>query len=197
MHSSSINAVHSLVFTSAPANLTMATRGSSQSLPTPRGRFSSPLITSAARKHTEGEDAVLQESAQLFRVGTAWESREVVSPPDKLGACAGAGAGDSSARRRPGDRHDNDGDGGDWFTLTLLAAAAIFICYADRSNISTAIIPMAKEFGWDKVYEGGVLSVGRKLYYELEALARATTRTVHWLARALQYSTSHACYYKS
>ena len=75
------------------------------------------------------------------------------------------------ARRRPGDRRDNDGDGGDWFTLTLLAAAAIFICYADRSNISTAIIPMAKEFGWDKVYEGGVLSVGRKLYYELEALA--------------------------
>lgn len=40
----------------------------------------------------------------------------------------------------------------------MLAAAAIFICYADRSNISTAIIPMATQYGWDKVAEGGVLS---------------------------------------
>ena len=32
------------------------------------------------------------------------------------------------------------------------------MCYADRSNISTAIIPMAHQFGWDKIREGGVLS---------------------------------------
>ena len=39
-----------------------------------------------------------------------------------------------------------------------MAAVAIFVCYADRSNISTAIIPMAKDFGWDKIQSGGVLS---------------------------------------
>ena len=58
---------------------------------------------------------------------------------------------------RPGDRTEGDGSS-DWITLTALAAAAIFVCYADRSNISTAIIPMAKAFSWDKVAEGGVLS---------------------------------------
>ena len=58
---------------------------------------------------------------------------------------------------RPGDRVSGDGSR-DWRTLTLLAAAAIFVCYADRSNISTAIIPMARQFGWDKIREGGVLS---------------------------------------
>lgn len=58
---------------------------------------------------------------------------------------------------RPGDRTTGDGQN-DWQTLTFLAALAIFICYADRSNISTAIIPMAKQFSWDKVAEGGVLS---------------------------------------
>ena len=58
---------------------------------------------------------------------------------------------------RPGDRTDGDGSS-DWITLTALAAAAIFVCYADRSNISTAIIPMAEAFSWDKIVEGGVLS---------------------------------------
>ena len=62
-----------------------------------------------------------------------------------------------TATMRPGDRTDGDGSS-DWITLTALAAAAIFVCYADRSNISTAIIPMAKAFSWDKVAEGGVLS---------------------------------------
>jgi MFS family permease len=65
----------------------------------------------------------------------------------------------STSNRRPGDRLPGDtGGDDDWKKLTLLAAAAIFICYADRSNISTAIIPMAAQFGWDKVAEGGVLS---------------------------------------
>ena len=58
---------------------------------------------------------------------------------------------------RPGDRVSGDGSR-DWGVLVLLAAAAIFVCYADRSNISTAIIPMAHQFGWDKIREGGVLS---------------------------------------
>ena len=63
----------------------------------------------------------------------------------------------SVSSTRPGDRTQGDGSN-DWVTLTGLAALAIFICYADRSNISTAIIPMAKQFSWDKIAEGGVLS---------------------------------------
>jgi len=32
-----------------------------------------------------------------------------------------------------------------------LCAASVVICYADRSNMSTAILPMSEQFGWDKV----------------------------------------------
>lgn len=32
-----------------------------------------------------------------------------------------------------------------------LCTLGIVICYADRSNISTAVLPMAQQFGWDKV----------------------------------------------
>lgn len=39
-----------------------------------------------------------------------------------------------------------------------LAAVSVLICYADRSNISTAIIPMAGQFGWDASRQGLVLS---------------------------------------
>ena len=42
--------------------------------------------------------------------------------------------------------------------FTALAALAVAISYADRSNISTAIIPMASQFQWDSFYSGIVLS---------------------------------------
>lgn len=42
--------------------------------------------------------------------------------------------------------------------FTLLAALAIAISYADRSNLSTAIIPMADQFHWDSFFSGLVLS---------------------------------------
>ena len=45
-----------------------------------------------------------------------------------------------------------------WKRLTTLAACAIAICYADRSNISTAIIAMGREYAWDKTTEGLILS---------------------------------------
>jgi sugar phosphate permease len=32
------------------------------------------------------------------------------------------------------------------------------LCYLDRTNISTAIVPMAEQFGWDKQFCGAVLS---------------------------------------
>lgn len=43
-------------------------------------------------------------------------------------------------------------------TQVALAAVSVVICYADRSNISTAIIPMAEQYGWGKDAQGVVLS---------------------------------------
>jgi ACS family sodium-dependent inorganic phosphate cotransporter len=36
--------------------------------------------------------------------------------------------------------------------------AAVFVCYIDRVNISLAIVPMAREFGWSKTTSGFVMS---------------------------------------
>jgi ACS family sodium-dependent inorganic phosphate cotransporter len=43
-------------------------------------------------------------------------------------------------------------------TVVLLCFFATFICYIDRVNISVAIIPMAKQFGWTDTERGFVLS---------------------------------------
>jgi ACS family sodium-dependent inorganic phosphate cotransporter len=40
----------------------------------------------------------------------------------------------------------------------LLCAAAVFISYIDRTNISVAAIPMQQEFGWTETTKGYVLS---------------------------------------
>ncbi|KAJ9521589.1 hypothetical protein QJQ45_008921 [Haematococcus lacustris] len=45
-----------------------------------------------------------------------------------------------------------------WKYLVALCAISVVICYADRSNISTAVLPMAEHFGWDKAFTGIVLS---------------------------------------
>ncbi|CAE7905549.1 PHT4 [Symbiodinium sp. KB8] len=45
-----------------------------------------------------------------------------------------------------------------WEAVVFLCALGIMISYADRSNISIAIIGMAKDFQWDKAFEGTVLS---------------------------------------
>lgn len=44
------------------------------------------------------------------------------------------------------------------YTVMLLAAIAVFICYMDRVIISVAIIPMANDFGWSPEQMGRVLS---------------------------------------
>ena len=53
------------------------------------------------------------------------------------------------------ERGSASGGGGgllsSWQLLVGLCALSVVICYADRSNISTAILPMAASFGWDKV----------------------------------------------
>jgi hypothetical protein len=38
--------------------------------------------------------------------------------------------------------------GGDWVPLIFLAAVSVLICYADRSNLSDAIIPMTLQYGY-------------------------------------------------
>lgn len=45
-----------------------------------------------------------------------------------------------------------------WRYIIALTAIAIGICYADRSNISTAIIPMSDEYEWSTQSQGYVLS---------------------------------------
>ena len=50
---------------------------------------------------------------------------------------------------------------GYWPRRWLLVAGcflAIFVCYIDRVNISYAILPMSKQYGWDKATQGWVLS---------------------------------------
>jgi hypothetical protein len=47
----------------------------------------------------------------------------------------------------------------DWRSILLLSTIAILICYADRTNISVAIVPMAREMDWSDTYKGTVLSV--------------------------------------
>ncbi len=44
------------------------------------------------------------------------------------------------------------------YSVVLLAAIAVFICYMDRVVISVAIIPMAGDFGWSPEEQGRVLS---------------------------------------
>jgi ACS family sodium-dependent inorganic phosphate cotransporter len=44
------------------------------------------------------------------------------------------------------------------WTVLALCAAATFLCYIDRVNISVAIIPMAEEFGWDIAQRSRVLA---------------------------------------
>lgn len=43
-------------------------------------------------------------------------------------------------------------------TVVLLCFLSTFVCYIDRVNISVAIIPMAKQFGWSDTERGLVLS---------------------------------------
>jgi len=44
------------------------------------------------------------------------------------------------------------------YTVMLLAALAVFVCYMDRVIMSVAVIPMAADFGWSAEQQGRVLS---------------------------------------
>jgi ACS family sodium-dependent inorganic phosphate cotransporter len=45
-----------------------------------------------------------------------------------------------------------------WYTVVTLCAAAVFISYIDRTNLSVAAIPMQAQFGWTETAKGWVLS---------------------------------------
>lgn len=56
-------------------------------------------------------------------------------------------------------------------TQVGFCTAAIFICYADRSNISTAIIEMSKRYDWDQVQLALCLQKGQALCTLAKAMA--------------------------
>jgi hypothetical protein len=132
----------------------------------PTAHASRPAAVLAA---ASADDAVAVSMPVLLRhsldgVGPAAS----LSPPAALaatstalafGAPAPRGAG--AATNGGGGSSGSGGGGGggtSWAVIVTLAALGIVICYADRSNMSTAIIPMSQDFGWDKAYQGVVLS---------------------------------------
>ena len=44
------------------------------------------------------------------------------------------------------------------YTVISMCFAGTFVCYIDRVNISVAIIPMARDLGWDVSTQGAILS---------------------------------------
>jgi len=54
--------------------------------------------------------------------------------------------------------HARDGLSRSWMRVTLASAIAIAVCYADRSNMSTAIIALASDYELSKTAQGAVLS---------------------------------------
>lgn len=44
------------------------------------------------------------------------------------------------------------------FILVAMCFLGMIICYADRTNFSVAIIPMVKQYKWEKTIEGVILS---------------------------------------
>jgi len=67
---------------------------------------------------------------------------------------------DESEAAGPGSGNSGGGPNNStpWQAVVALCAAGIFVAYADRSNISTAVLSMTSEFGWTKTFEGVVLS---------------------------------------
>ena len=123
-----------------------------------RHRWDDVTVRSSARTSSR-DDAVMREARRQHRVlttsstGRTIEMAAMPSGRDDDDGGGGSGAVDVESTRRMSSTDEVT-----WKRLTTLAACAIAICYADRSNISTAIIAMGREYAWDKTTEGLVLS---------------------------------------
>ena len=69
-----------------------------------------------------------------------------------------AGDGDDAGGTSIGATSGGTGERGRWKPLAAAMAFAIATCYADRSNISVAIVAMKDQYEWTKTQQGLVLS---------------------------------------
>lgn len=122
------------------------------------GLFDDHLHHGAAKPHSTTPDnsvksakrtsrAAKPAEALVLRTGSDMETVPLLSRSSSYSREAAA---EDAAPKPPGFS---------WQHLVALCTLSIVICYADRSNISTAVLPMAEQFGWDKAYQGVVLSV--------------------------------------
>ncbi|GLI68313.1 hypothetical protein VaNZ11_012674 [Volvox africanus] len=103
-----------------------------------RRASSSPRNLSSATEALAGQrSAANMESPPLLARSPTYTTREALRGPHEPGPPSGF----------------------KWEYLVALCTLGVVICYADRSNMSTAVLPMAQQFGWDKAYQGVVLSV--------------------------------------
>ena len=104
--------------------------------------------------------AVRRERSTTSPRGDASRAREVVRADDgfELVDLSVRDVHDASRERDVRDASRVSVSRVDWRALTALCAVAIATCYADRSNISVAVIAMTREYGWDKLEQGLVLS---------------------------------------
>jgi len=113
-------------------------------------------------RHTRRSDAVLLPQHVLYQAKDYSEGSS-----DSRNAIAALGGSTVNNLKRMHNMDDDDDNIDDKkkfntslnsIVFTLLSALAIAISYADRSNLSTAIIPMADQFHWDGFFSGLVLS---------------------------------------
>jgi len=107
---------------------------------------------SAVIHHRHSLDGILDTPSSFPPASLSFSAR---APSAGSGSSSNA---DGSSGSNAGGPAPGAGGATRWPALVGLAALGIVICYADRSNMSTAIIPMAQDLGWDKAYQGVVLS---------------------------------------
>jgi hypothetical protein len=115
-----------------------------------------------------------------WRILHRWQKSRVDSPVTRIQMstlpCAQRDIGGTRSKEMLNE-HGRRGFGGPWQYTLALATIAILICYADRSNISIAILDMENKFGWSESYKGTVLGIfflGTRI--ELEACEDGTAK---------------------
>ncbi|GLC40516.1 hypothetical protein PLESTB_000705400 [Pleodorina starrii] len=114
--------------------------------------------TQASRRRTNNSPRNLSPSEALAgqRSAANMENSQLLARTGSYSAREGLRSSPSSSEQQ---QEPSPPPGFKWEYLVALCTLGVVICYADRSNISTAVLPMAQQFGWDKAYQGVVLSV--------------------------------------